>query len=72
MTIFYNLHVNNDYNNAMLFSMGFIGYIDNISAIHSLYKNKHITMCKFSNKKTKFKMHIMHHFIIVIRLKFIH
>ena len=55
MTIFYNLHVNNDYNNAMLFSMGFIGYIDNISAIHSLYKNKHIAMCKFSNKKTKFK-----------------
>ena len=55
MTIFYNLHINNDYNNAMLFSMGFIGYLDNISAIHNLYTNKNIEICKFSNKKTKFK-----------------
>ena len=55
MQIFYVLHINEDYHDAMQFSMSFIGYIDNISSIHQLHKSKKINACAFGKKTTKFK-----------------
>ena len=55
MQIFHALHINEDYNESMLFSMSFIGYIDNVTSIHALYKSKKISSCTFSKKSTKFK-----------------
>jgi hypothetical protein len=55
MQIFYSLHKNERYNNAMRFSMSFIGYIDNVSSLNKLHKDKRINNCKFTNKVTKFK-----------------
>ena len=55
MTIFYNLHINTNYDKSMKFAMGFIGYIDNITSIHNLYKAGSINKCNFTKKTTKFK-----------------
>ena len=55
MQIFYSLHKDETYNEAMLFSMSFIGYLDNIHSIHQLYESKKLNTCTFSDKCTKFK-----------------
>ena len=54
MTIFYNLHVNQEYDQAMRYGMGFIGYLDNLSSMHSLLLRKQVATCKFTKKKCRF------------------
>ena len=55
MTIFYNLHVNEDYNKAIRFSMDFVGYLDNITSMNDLVTSKQIASCKFTKNTVKFK-----------------
>jgi len=55
MQIFYSLHKDETYDEAMRFSMSFIGYLDNIHSIHKLCDTKKINACTFSKKYTKFK-----------------
>ena len=54
MKVFYELHSNKQYNQAMQFSFGFNGYIDNIYSLHSQMKSKEVTTCSFTDKETKF------------------
>jgi len=54
MTIFYSLHVNKKYDEAMRYGMGFIGYLDNLSAMRRLLEKKQVAVCKFTKKKCRF------------------
>mgnify|MGYP001160796900 CR=1 FL=1 len=55
MKVFYELHSNKQYNEAMQFSFGFNGYIDNIYSLHTQLHNKRANTCSFTDKKTSFK-----------------
>ena len=48
---FYDIYVNTTYNDAILFSFGFNGYIENLTSLSLNIRTKHINMAKFSNKK---------------------
>jgi hypothetical protein len=52
---FYELYDDKEYNEALLFSFGLNGYIENIKQLSILYQNKIITMAKFSKNKTMLK-----------------
>lgn len=55
MKIFYEIYDNIDYHNAMLYSFGFNGYIENLTGLKSNIKNKFINKCRFSNKNLSIK-----------------
>ena len=52
---FYKIRYDNNINQAFFFSFGFDGYLNNISQIQKLIKNKTVNFCKLSNKKLYFK-----------------
>ncbi len=54
---FYQLFNNENYNNAILYSFGFNGYIENIIGISDNIKNKYMNFAEFTGdkKKTNFK-----------------
>jgi hypothetical protein len=54
MKCFYNLYCNEDYNECLLYSFGFNGYLNNIEGLQSHIQNKNVNICKFS-EKTVFK-----------------
>jgi hypothetical protein len=54
MSIFYNLHVNERYDQAMRYGMHFIGYLDNLSSISIMHKKGRIAKCKLSKGECKF------------------
>lgn len=54
MKYFHDIFYNEELHKSMMFSFGFLGYIQNIYDIQDNLKNKHINFVKFSNK-TAFK-----------------
>lgn len=52
MKCFYDLYDDKKYNNAINYSFGFHGYLDNLSGLKTHITNKKINRCKFVNKKT--------------------
>ena len=52
---FYELYDNKDYNDALLYSFGFNGYIDNISGLATYVSNKKINLCTFAKNSKKSK-----------------
>ena len=54
MKEFYELFMDNKYNESMLFSFGLYGYISNLQSLKLHLKNKSMASCKFG-KETKFK-----------------
>ena len=52
---FYQLHDNKIYNNSLLYSFGFNGYINNIEGLCKNISNKHINYAKLLNKKSNKK-----------------
>tara|TARA_B110000003_G_scaffold60210_1_gene60397 strand:- start:440 stop:2164 length:1725 start_codon:yes stop_codon:yes gene_type:complete len=55
MKIFYEIYDNTDYHNAMLYSFGFNGYIENLTGLKQNIKNKFINKCRFSGKNLAIK-----------------
>ena len=55
MKVFYELHSNKNYNEAMQFSFGFNGYIDNVYSLHLQIKKHRANACSFTDNKTTFK-----------------
>lgn len=55
MKIFYEIYDNIDYQNAMLYSFGFNGYIENLTGLKENIKNRFINKCRFSSKKLEIK-----------------
>ena len=57
MKQFYQLYCNETYNNALMYSFGFNGYIDTILGVQGNIAKHHIGFCKFNSgtKKCKFK-----------------
>ena len=53
LQIFYQLYDNELYNESILYSFGYHGYIDNINGIHCHIKDKRINSAKFLKKNTK-------------------
>jgi DNA mismatch repair ATPase MutS len=49
---FYELHDNKEYNNSLLYSFGFNGYIDNISGLSRNISNKNMNKARFTKKGT--------------------
>ena len=54
MKCFYNLYCDNDYNECLLYSFGFNGYLNNIEGLQSHLQKKNVNICTFS-EKTVFK-----------------
>lgn len=52
---FYELHTNQTYNDAILYSLGFNGYIDCIEGLQRNISNKKINFAEFSKKKKREK-----------------
>ena len=50
---FYELYDNQEYNDSILYSFGFNGYMDNISGLSKHISNKKMNMCTFSKKYKK-------------------
>lgn len=55
MKCFYKLYDDRTIKNAITYSFGFHGYIDNLASLKKKYDEKLIAECKFSKNKTKFK-----------------
>lgn len=55
MKCFYVLHDNTKLSDALRYSFGFNGYIDNLIGLKRNMKNKYINFCKFNSKKCEFK-----------------
>jgi hypothetical protein len=55
MKIFYEIYDNTDYHNAMLYSFGFNGYIENLTGLKQNIKHKFINKCRFSGKNLAIK-----------------
>ena len=53
--LFYKLHKNDTYNDAMIYGMGFLGYVDNLVGLKTLHINKTINATKFIKNKSKSK-----------------
>uniref|UniRef100_A0A6C0KXC6 DNA mismatch repair proteins mutS family domain-containing protein n=1 Tax=viral metagenome TaxID=1070528 RepID=A0A6C0KXC6_9ZZZZ len=52
---FYELYCDENYNNAIMYSLGFNGYIDNITGIIENINDKKINLVKFSSKNKENK-----------------
>ncbi len=50
---FYDFHTNTSYNDAILYSIGFNGYIDCIEGLQQNLREKKINFAKFPDKKSK-------------------
>lgn len=50
---FYELHSNNEYDELILFSLGFNGYIKCINGLQTNIQNKYINFIRFTNKNKK-------------------
>ena len=55
MKIFYEIYDNIDYHNAMLYSFGFNGFIENINGLKTNIKHKYLNKCRFSTKNLSIK-----------------
>ena len=55
MSNFYNLYSNNLFNDSLLYSFGFYGYLENISSLKNNLINKYINNCSYSKKIISFK-----------------
>lgn len=55
MTCFYKLHSNPEYKNAIIFSFGFNGYIDNINGLKENLVTNKMNFCKYTKNKCSFK-----------------
>ena len=55
MSNFYNLYSNNLFNESLLYSFGFYGYLENISSLKNNLINKYINNCSYSKKIISFK-----------------
>ena len=55
MKCFYDLYDNREYNDALTFAMGFEGYADNMSGVHTNVKSNLVSFAEFTNdKETQF------------------
>lgn len=56
LKIFYKLHTDEKYQNSLLYSFGFNGYIDILNGVtKNIYKNKKLNYISFLSKKNKHK-----------------
>ena len=55
MKNFYTIYNERQINDALLFSFGFYGYLENIISLQNNIHNSYMSVCKFSNKKMVFK-----------------
>jgi hypothetical protein len=55
MKCFYQVYDDTKIKNALTYSFGFHGYMDNLNKLKNKYDDKIIATCKFSRNKTKFK-----------------
>ena len=55
MKVFYEIYDNVDYHNAMLYSFGFNGYIENLTGLKDNINNKFMNKCRFSGKNLTIK-----------------
>jgi hypothetical protein len=53
---FYEIYENTDYNDALLYSFGFNGYIDCIESLQNNIEEKKINFAEFTNKKKKISL----------------
>ena len=51
--IFYKLHTNETYKNAISFSFGFIGYLENLFGLSEMISSKKMNICKYLSKKNR-------------------
>ena len=51
MTLYYEIYNNVEYENSVMYSFGFNGYIDNLNGLHKNIKSKNIHFANFSTKK---------------------
>jgi len=51
MTLYYEIYNNIEYENSIMYSLGFNGYIDNLNGLYKNLKSKHINFANFTNKK---------------------
>ncbi len=51
---YYKLYDNPDYSNALRYSIGFEGYINNLQGIYKNLQDKQIGLCKINKEKNKF------------------
>lgn len=55
LKIFYKIHDNKQYNDAIIYSFGFNGYVDILTGISDKINSKHISYTSFLSKKNKHK-----------------
>ena len=51
MTLYYEIYNNIDYENSIMYSFGFNGYVDNLNGLYKNIKSKNIHFANFSTKK---------------------
>jgi hypothetical protein len=51
MTLYYEIYNSAEYENSLMYSFGFNGYIDNLNGLYKNIKNKNINYANFSRKK---------------------
>lgn len=51
MTLYYEIYNSDEYENSLMYSFGFNGYIDNLNGLYKNIKNKNINFANFSRKK---------------------
>ena len=51
MTLYYEIYNSDEYENSLMYSFGFNGYIDNLNGLYRNIKNKNINFANFSRKK---------------------
>lgn len=53
MKVFYEIYDNNAYEESLIYSFGFNGYLENMITLKIMIKNKEINKCYFNKKTTK-------------------
>lgn len=48
LRLYYTIHINNEYEEALKYSVGFNGYIENMSNVHNLICNGSVSFAKFN------------------------
>ena len=56
---FYELHTNEEYNNAIMYSLGFNGYIDCLDGLQTNIKERKMNFAKFSKEKSTIKKNVL-------------